>query len=156
MTTPVSPQQSSVPSYVEDEIDFKDFTLERNYVGFKIDGDKFIASAKLGIATIQALVRVAEEMPKYIEKKEYGAIYDILDQVLLPESARRMRERGLSTGPDTIDVQRQLMPVIYYLLEQFGLRPTQPSSTSSSGPPGETSGITLTGGAPGTGSIQLT
>lgn len=136
-------------SALYDEVDFKDFTVARKYIGFKIGEDKFIATARLGIPTIQALVKAAGQIEKIREENRdeaLQALFVVFDEVLLPSSAQRFRERALSKGPDTIDVQRELVPAIYYLLEEYGVRPTQQSSGSSGGSPGGTSGTTSTAG----------
>lgn len=155
MTSPATPDISRI----EDEVDFKDFTVAKKYIGFKIGDDKFIAYARLGIPTIQALVAAAGTMEKAQSEKDekaFEGLFTVFDEVLLPEHAKRFRERAMSKGAETIDVQRELMPAIYYLLECYGVRPTQPSSGSSSGSLSGTSGTTSTAGAPPETSIQLT
>lgn len=88
-----------------------------------------------------------------IDNENYESIFEIFDQLLIEESAKVFRERAMSKGDRGIDVQRQLMPILYYLLEQYGVRPTQPSSDSSSGSLNVTDGITSTAGAPTEASI---
>jgi hypothetical protein len=159
MTTPMTDRAAIDESALLGEVDFKDFTVQKKYIGFSIDGDKFIASARLGISTIQSLVNAAGEMEKVKSEKDvkaFDSLFAVMDEILLPDSARRFREKAMRHGPDTIDVRRELLPALYYLLEEYGVRPTQPSSLSSSGSPDETSGTTSTGGAPPEASIQLT
>lgn len=125
-----------VPHVDDDEVDIKDFTLRKKRVRFKIDDDIFEAHTTLSLPLMQRMVKISQSMGggKSEDRMEsFDAVYDIFDQLLLSDSAKRFKKRATSTGEDGIDVQRQLIPILYHLLEEFGVRPTQPSSASSPG-----------------------
>lgn len=131
----------------QDEVEIKDFTLKEKRIKFKIDDDIFEASRIMGIPMMQDLVKVTKNLGDMSESGDYSAIPKIFDELLLPESAQRFRERLGAKGDDAIDVKAQLMPILFYILEKFGLRPTQLSSDSSTGSPAEPDGITSTAGS---------
>lgn len=141
-----------------DQIEIRDFTIKQKRVPFRIDNDVFEASAILGLPVMQDMVKMSKGIGDIAEREDgdYTEIFTIFDQVLLPESARRFRERAMSRGDDAIDVKRQLLPILHYLLEVFGLRPTQLSSDSSTGSPSGGDGTTSTAGALPTASPSVT
>lgn len=142
MTTPTF--TAPVP---DDTIDIRDFTIKEKRVRFRIDEDVFEAQGLLGITLMQDLIGATKGLSKMIEDKNYDAITALFAQLLYPESAKRFNERLLARGDDAIDVRRQLIPILYYLLERYGVRPTQPSSSSSTGSPSETGGTSSTAGS---------
>ena len=131
----------------DDEIEIKDFTLKVKKFGFRIDRDVFVAHAALGLPAMQDLVRVSRGLGEALRGGEYSQIAEVFQELLDEASAARFTERIKARGADTIDVKRQLMPVIYWLMEKHGLRPTQLSSDSSAGSPSATGGTTSRGGS---------
>lgn len=126
---------------------FKDFSKKREPVEFKIDDDLFVAPPVLPIPTMQELAETAESIKT--EKNNaalFAKITSIFDAVLTDTSARRFRER-ISSKEEPVDIE-QLVDIMLWLLEEYGLRPTQPSSDSSSGALSVTSGTLSTAGAP--------
>ena len=117
----------------DDNVEIKDFTLRKRRVRFRIDDDVFEAHTTLGLPLMQRMVQISHEIGNKDTVDKLDRVYDIFDQLLLPDSAKRFRERATSTGEDSIDVQRQLVPILFHLLEEFGVRPTQPSSDSPAG-----------------------
>lgn len=111
-----------------------------------MDGDTFVAPAKIppirlaDISTLAAEIGKAEKLRQKLE-----AIADVFDQILTPESAPRFRERILSNDGDVaFDLNEQVMPLLQWLMEEYGLRPTQPSPPSSDGPSDGGTGLTDT------------
>ncbi len=126
--------------------EIKDFTIRRPPIRFRIDDDVFVAPpliggfmlrklgnlhAQLGDATAQvatdpdAMQRVIEVMAESFK-------------TLMPgEPGMRFAARLLSDGDPAglapIGLMDQALPALYYLLERYGLRPTQPSSPSPTG-----------------------
>lgn len=137
----------TVPDPEDDTVQIRDFTIKKKYVKFKIDNDVFTGHTVLGLPLMQELIGVSKNMGKAIENEQYDTFFDIFDKLLVPASAQRFRERATSAGDDGIDVKRQLLPIIYYLLEEFGIRPTQQSSVSPTGSPNGTGGTTSTAGS---------
>lgn len=147
MTTPIF--AAPVP---DDTVSIRDFTIKEKRIAFRVDDDVFEAQGLLGIALMQDLVTATKGLSKMIEEKNYDAITELFSKLLYPDSAKRFNERILSLGDDAIDVRRQLIPILYFLLERYGVRPTQPSSDSSTGSPSGTGGTTSTPGS----SIEVT
>lgn len=135
------------PPNDDDPVEIRDFTIRTKKIRFRIDDDVFEAKALLGLPMLQDLVQTSKTMGELMRSERYDAFFDLFDKLLYPESARRFRERGTSTGEDAIDLRRQLIPIMYYLLEKYGLRPTQPSSDSSTGSPSGDGGTSSTGGS---------
>lgn len=130
-----------------DDVEIKDFTLKEKRIKFKIDADVFEASRVMGIPMMQDLVKLTKNLGDMSESGDYSAIPAIFNELLLPASAQRFTERLNAKGDDAIDVKQQLLPILYYILEKFGLRPTQLSSESSTGSPAETDGTPSTDGS---------
>jgi hypothetical protein len=157
VTAPIStaveqPDLDAIVGTVSDdgEIEIKDFTLKTKRFGFKIDNDKFIAHAALGLPTMQELSKVTKNLGEAIRSGDYEPITDIFRELLEDKSAQRFAQRVVAKGEDAIDVKKQLMPILYWLLEKYGLRPTQLSSVSSTGSPSGTGGTTSTVGSSNT------
>lgn len=153
MTTPTpAAEQLDLDSIVgtvtdDGEIEIKDFTLKVKRFGFKVDNDTFVAHAALGLPAMQELSKVTKNLGEAVRSGDYTPITDVFGQLLEDASARRFTQRVVAKGTDTIDVKKQLLPILYWLLEKYGLRPTQLSSESSTGSPSETGGITSTAGS---------
>ena len=145
MTAPSMPVPQS--AYDGDHIKIRDFTIKKKRIPFRLDDDVFEAYGVLGVTLLQELVDVASSLSDMVAAKKYDGIFDVFSRILYPEHAQRFRERGLAIGDEAIDVKRQLIPILYYLLEEYGVRPTQPSSSSSGGSPGEIDGTSFTPGS---------
>lgn len=130
-----------------DEIEIKDFTLKVRKFAFRIDRDVFRCHAALGLPAMQDLMRVARELSEAMKTGDYQPITDVFRELLDEAGAARFTERVRARGEDAIDVKKQLLPIIYWLLEKHGLRPTRPSSDSSAGSPSGTGGTTSTAGS---------
>ncbi len=123
----------------------RDFTIHREPKQFRIDNDTFKAPA---IISPVALQKIQAMYAKIGDLAGIGNDIDktlsILGQIfaiLLPgTSGARFKERLLSEE-EPLDLNGQVIPVLYWLLEQYGMRPTQPSSPS---PDGSTDGQTDT------------
>lgn len=131
----------------QDEVEIKDFTIKEKRIKFRIDDDVFEASRIMSIPMMQDLVKVTKNIGSMSESGDYSGIGNIFNEVLIPASATRFNERLNAKGDDGIDVKSQLIPVLYYILEKFGLRPTQLSSDSSTGSQPEIDGTPSTDGS---------
>lgn len=128
--------------------EIKDFSKARKQLVFRIDEDVFEAvSAIPAEVMIQFAERFTSADPSSMAPKEQvGVFREMLETVLLPESMAVMRKR-MADPRNPVDMA-QLDEVITWLFEEYGLRPTQESSSSSDGgsPPGP--GTTSTGSTP--------
>lgn len=146
MTSPVA--FTAPPPPPDDEVEIRDFTLKVKRIKFKIDDDVFEAYAALSLPLMQKLIKTAKTLGNMVKEEKFDGITAIFDELLHPESAARFKQRVQSIGDDAIDVKQQLIPILYHLLEKYGVRPTQLSSDSSTGLSSETDGITSMAGQP--------
>jgi hypothetical protein len=131
----------------DDAVSIKDFTVKRKRIAFRVDNDVFEAYAVLGLPLLQDLMETSKTLQTMLKEQNFEALFTLFDKLLFPDSAKRFRERAMATGDDAIGVQTQLVPILHFLLEEYGLRPTQPSSESSAGSPSGTDGTTSTAGS---------
>lgn len=133
MTTPE-------PAGVADD-EIRDFTLPMKPKRFKIDADVFQSPA---ILSPIALRRIAElhkslgdisamstDTPEGVDRM-IDAVADIFS-IFLPGNdgarfVKRLRSTGASDDVPAVDLTRQAIPALYWLLEEYGLRPTLQSS----------------------------
>lgn len=117
-------------------VDIQDFSLNRKPIRFQIDGEKFDGVNALSPDVLQALALAAENIAgdenddaldvlKTLPEK-LNALVRICNSVLKPESATRFAKLA-----PTLDLQEQIVPLMMWLLEKYGLRPTEVSSGSS-------------------------
>lgn len=140
----------------------KDFTTRRDPIQFRIAPDNFAAPPLIGGLTLKKLGHLWGQFSEIGDTTSADGIEKSLNLVaefmrlLMPgHHGRRFAERLLSDGnpgdpeadppvppsPEVIDLQREALPVVYYLMERYGLRPTAPSSES---PAGSTESLTGT------------
>lgn len=126
----------------------KDFSRARKRIRFRIDGDVFEAAPALPAET---LVEFSNRFADVTEKKLgagelFSAIRGVLELVLLPESFARLSVR-LRDPSSPVDME-QMSDTVVWLVEQYGLRPTQQPSSSHSGPVRPEPGTGLTASTP--------
>ena len=152
----------TAPDAAEPEV--RDFTIRREPIRFRVDDDEFAAPPiiggfmmrKLGVlhaqlGDITALIGTDEDAVERL----MTLVADMFTALIPGAGGRRFAQRLLSDGnpgdpeadppvsasPPVISLMDQAMPIMYWLLERYGLRPTVPSSTS---PDGSTDGQTDT------------
>lgn len=128
--------------------DVRDFTKKTKPVRFQIDRDDGSPEFFEGIKALPAmlLVEFAVTMDSLSETdtaQQPKVFRDLFGLILSDESAKRFIER-MSSKTDAIDMS-QIMEVMPYLMEQYGMRPTQPSPVSSDGSLSPVDGKSLTG-----------
>lgn len=143
------------------DLSFKDFSLKGQAAQpkhFKIDGDEFFAPAVIPADVLGILVEAGTSLSeiKGTPKQQLDAliakIADVMDLLLTPETAPRFKER-LYSRTEPMDLYTQAIPAMQWLVEVYSQRPTQPPSSSASGP--EDGGGGLTAIAPSEGSTPL-
>ena len=132
----------------------KDFTRKRKRIIFRIDNDVFEAATALPGKTLAAFATRFADIDKTPIAQQLNVFADALGLVLLPESNARFQKR-LDDLTNPIELE-QASDVIVWLMEQYGLRPTEPSSPSSPGLPSPASGTSSTDGQPQPVSIPAT
>lgn len=142
----------------EYDLDFKDFSLpeaELQPKRFRVGDDTFTAPPLIAPLTLAELAGMAGRFGDMTGedgtiqagqmKTLLEAFGDFFLQLLSADdqSGERFKARLLSTQ-NPLDLQRQVIPIVFWLLEVYGLRPTQASSTSANGSddagPGSTDG----------------
>lgn len=130
----------------------KSFTRERRPIEFEIDDDKFDAVRAIPADTLMAMTAEFEAMDGENASESIKAMLTVLEQFLLPASFRTFRERmGSKEAPIEFP---QVSEVIFWLLEQYGMRPTPQSSDSADGLQLPEPGTSLTGSTPDVVSIS--
>jgi len=132
----------------------KDFTRQRERLQFTIDGDVFEAAPALPGKTLAEFAKRFADVADTSLADRLDIFADALGMVLLPDSAAVFTKR-FEDLEHPIELE-QASEVIVWLLECYGLRPTQPSSPSSSGSPSPVSGTNSTDGAQPEASIPAT
>ncbi len=129
----------------------KDFSRPRKKISFTIDGDLFEAAP---VMPAETLMDFAGHFNKVggTPAENLAAMRGLLEMVLLPDSYRRIAER-MRDRANPIDID-QIGDLIPWLLEQYGLRPTQRSSSSADGPPSPEPGTSSTESTSGEASIS--
>lgn len=114
-----------------------DFTLPRKTIKFKIDDDVFEAPPDVAA---ELMLRFADEASALdadvtgrqpTPGEQLAVMHNLMRMILLPDSAERFIAR-LSDASRPIGVET-FERVTDYLLESYGLRPTESDSPSSSG-----------------------
>lgn len=107
----------------------RDFSISDEPLPFKLGQDIFEAVPVVPPVLLDeltaALAQMGAEGRTNIELlNDFAAIFDVL---LTEGTALRFRER-LMSRTEPIDLNRQLVPIIQWLLEEYGMRPMEPSS----------------------------
>lgn len=131
------------------DIRFKDFTVDAQPIRFQVNDDVFTAPAVLPIPVMQQLTTAVEKLKGVSDAAAFDAILEVFDAILVDDSARRFRER-VADKVQPIGIE-QVVNIMNWLIEVYGLRPTEQSSDSSAGQPAETSGMLSTAGVPSAG-----
>lgn len=122
----------------------RDFSVPMDPKPFRIAPDDFEAPALLAPMMLRKLAGLHGQLGDQADiEATLNLVADMFALLLPGESGQRFKARLLTEGadPPPIDLTRQAMPVLYWLLEEYGIRPTEPSSPS---PNGSTDGPTDT------------
>ncbi|MGH9857912.1 MAG: hypothetical protein ACRD4B_08720 [Acidobacteriota bacterium] len=109
---------------------FRDFTISTEPITFKVGPDVFTAHPILATVIIGELVTVVKDM-ETMEGDQIGiqlsAVGDLFKLMLTDDCADRFVER-LSSRDEPLDLKQQVIPIMFWLMEEYGLRPTEPST----------------------------
>lgn len=124
----------------------KKFTTRAN-ISFDIDDDTFWMYGSIPADLIGELSEYIEKVDTSTDGMEkYGAVKEILKEVLMPESAERFLYRMSRECRDQPIDASTLGAVLQYLVGELGQRPTQSSEPSEV--TSESTGESSTDGAP--------
>lgn len=127
------------------EVVIRDFTVRDTTIKFKIYDHTFEAAPEMPLGVLQAIAKL-QNVRQAIEDEGMEALLDVLDMFILDDSMAVIR-RMVDDKRQPFGV-RHMQEIIPWLLEQYGLRPTQPSSPSSDGSADGETGISGTDGVP--------
>lgn len=133
----------------------RDFSRKRKRLDFRIDGETFEAAPGLPgdiYAEFVTLYNGTADTETY--QQQHDLLKSALKLALLEESFARFTAR-LKDKANPID-DDQMADVVLWLLEEYGMRPTQPSQPSSDGPASPESGTSSTDEQQPQGSIPAT
>jgi hypothetical protein len=131
-------------------VDIIDFSFSPEPKRFQINDDIFECSPELplGIMARAASMKFDAET---LRVKGIEPILEFFDEVFIGDSSQRFRAR-VNNKERPIGL-RHVIKILPWLMEAYGLRPTEPSQPSSQLP--ESTGMTSTVGALGQESIPL-
>ena len=130
-----------------DNIDLMDFTPRKAAIAFKLYDEVYYACTDLPLGMMQKLSSFRTLVTSTSDGEEVVDMEPMLrlfDELLLDDSAARFRA-GMTNKEKLIGVG-VVTRVIPWLMEEYGLRPTQPSDPSSTGLPDEETGTPSTDG----------
>lgn len=105
---------------------FKDFTGDGGKIQFAISGETFTAKDDIPLAYMGKLAELGEGLGS----DGGGVILELFAKLLEPESFTRF-EMAVNGESSTVIGITRVKDIIPWLLEQYGLRPTEASSGSS-------------------------
>lgn len=121
----------------------KDFSKGNAPIAFTIDDDTFYAPARIPAQTLIDFTKMFDGLSENKDlSKTIEAFKATIRLVLMPDSATLFEQRMADLN-NPIDLG-QVNEVIPWLMEQYGLRPTEPSENSSDGQPNPESGTPST------------
>jgi hypothetical protein len=125
-----------------DNIRFRDFSKKRAPLFFELDGERFNCAPAVPVASLQEIARMSSTVTAANASdmlKEFFGV--VMDADTKERIAVRMMDK---VNPLDLDVAIDIMN---WLLEEYGMRPTQPSSGTSNGSPTDGGGTDSTAGA---------
>lgn len=142
-----------------DNVRIADFSYTPPALKFTIDGEVYECYPMISAAIAQDLANMATDR-FFTSKSEIGAsnvdqamdkIAAVFRLIIKPNSIDRFIER-LFSRENPLDVNKQVTPLLQWLLEQYGARPTTSSSDSSTSSATDGAGTSSTDGASNTAS----
>lgn len=121
-----------------DIVRFKDFSPSPEPVWFTIGDDRFDCLPDIALDAIVELATLKATGDEIDDRKaQVGRLHDFFDYVMEPASAAVFRRRTAvpteeAPNPKPIGM-RTVTNIMNWLMEVYGLRPTQPSSESADG-----------------------
>lgn len=138
----------------------RDFSSKPRVVEFTVDGEIYRGRPYLPAQTMVDFTLRVEAMGDAATGSEgFATMMESLEMVLMPDSYRKFKDRMKDPLADIPEEERayvtelpykpielpQLDEILKWLMEEYGLRPTQSSSGSSAGQLAPASGTSSTG-----------
>jgi hypothetical protein len=123
-----------------------DFTPEERDIQFRINDDVFQAMPDMPALDAMKFASEGERFQEADVEERLEILRDMFRLILKPDSAERFIER-LQSREQPIGAET-MFKIIPWLMEQYGLRPTDQPDDSSGGSGDPASGTSSTGSAP--------
>lgn len=123
----------------------KDFSRKRQEIKFTIDADQFEAAPAIPAEVLTEFVVKFSDVDGTPISKRISVLSEALGMVLVPESYELLKVR-MNDRKNPVELE-QVNEIVLWLLEQYGMRPTQPSSQSALGQQNQEYGMNLTDSA---------
>lgn len=112
-------------------VEFKDFSRPSREVKFKIGRQDYDALSALPLGLAIDLGKSAATLTGGELAEKIDTIWELFGGLLQGDGGERLKAQAYDKE-DPLDLT-QLTGVLFWLLEVYGLRPTEPSSSSSDG-----------------------
>jgi hypothetical protein len=123
-------------------VEIIDFAADDVEIKFDVGEDRFYCAPDIPLGIMQKITGLRNIQDK-LESEGMEPVLLVFDEFLTPGSAMLFRE--CVKVKKTIGLRR-IMKILPWIMEQYGLRPTQPSSPSSDGLSDGESGSNSTAG----------
>jgi hypothetical protein len=134
----------------EQQAQFRDFTRKRSPIYFTVGDDRFDCVKALAPVKLQEFVN-ASRRGATDETNAIDRVVNAMRFIVVQDQFPRFLEL-LSDDDDPIDIE-QLMEIMSWAVETYGVRPTGASSNSSTTSANDGAGTSSTAGAPAEESI---
>ena len=126
-------------------VEIMDFAADDVEIFFNVGPDRFFCAPDIPLGLMQKISGL-KNLQDVVEKEGMEPLLLVFDELLTPQSATLFRQ--CIEVKKTIGLRR-IMRILPWIMEKYGLRPTQPSSLSSSGlDDGETGTSSMAGASP--------
>ena len=108
---------------------FKDFTGDSDPIQFKIRDEVFTAHEDIPLAHLGKLSELGEGLSGK-DANPVAKMLAVFEKLLVPESFERFKDAVEGRSSTVVGISR-VQAIIPWLMEQYGLRPTEAPSISS-------------------------
>ena len=127
-----------------DEVEIKDFSYDSVTIPFRIGEDVFHAHPDIPLSVVGQISKLTDVRGTLEKENGVNVITDVFAEFLQDASGELFRQR---VHEKKIGVKK-ITEILPWILEKYGLRPTQPSSDSPSGLGDGETGTSSTDGVP--------
>lgn len=113
-----------------DSVQMRDFTKKRKAVQFKLDDDVYRCYPGLAPDNLQTLVQFADDVTMENALSKLDGFFEL---VMNEDNATRIKAK-LRNKEEPLEIA-EATEIMLWILEAYGLRPTQSSPDSSTGSP---------------------
>ena len=129
---------------METIVEYRDFSRQSKQIKFTVGEQEYEAVPALGLGLAVEMSNIGKTFAGGEGLERVEALWEFFGGILQGDGADRLKQQAHSKI-DPLDI-KQLMDIMNWLLEVYGLRPTQPSNDSSTGSSDD--GKSSTAGAP--------